>query len=548
MLSIIQYVAVTHTTPSPVTDLDKIESKKVSDKVIRSQLDHILASKEFSASKRNSDFLRYVIDQKLSNNTDQINGYNIGINVFGRPENFDPETDPIVRTQAVRLRRALKNYFYENETDIQIVISIPPGGYVPLFELKNNAPIKENTATVTADYPPKIAVLPFTDLSQIGDFLHLADGFSREMAVSLARFDHIAVISDFTSNRLHKLSGDISEIGEKLGAHFVLRGVFRQQDGRFRLTTELIDCRQGILVWGDRIDRHLSVENFFDVQDEVVSEVSSIIADNYGIIPRLLLNAPTNQRPNNLGVYDAVLQFQAYNHNSAKPSLREKTRECLHRAIELDPNYALAWAYLSEVTTDDYVLMYEDYSPEKLAQAHTFADKAIKIEPRCQYAYWAKAYAFFADRKKDSFIEMAEQAVSINPNGAFICGLVGWAMALSGECDRGHKLMGKAMKLNPYHPDWFHIVPCLDAINAEDFRTAHEHAIKFNSPEMPWDGLLRSATLNLIGKHKESAIAFSDVIALKPELSNSTVLNKFLRRLIWDENTISIILKAIQKS
>ena len=83
---------------------------KVALEEIRAELDRILSSPDFRASKRRRDFLRFVVEEALAGRADTIKAYTIAVTVFGRSNDFDPQIDPIVSVEAGRLRRALDHY------------------------------------------------------------------------------------------------------------------------------------------------------------------------------------------------------------------------------------------------------------------------------------------------------------------------------------------------------------------------------------------------------------------------------------------------------
>ena len=103
---------------------------------IRRQLERILSSPEFHATDKMRDFLRFVIEEKLTGRSHRIKGYTVAVEVFGRDEDFDATNDPIVRIQAGRLRRALERYYLVGGVSDPILIDIPKGGYVPRFSVR----------------------------------------------------------------------------------------------------------------------------------------------------------------------------------------------------------------------------------------------------------------------------------------------------------------------------------------------------------------------------------------------------------------------------
>jgi adenylate cyclase len=102
--------------------------------LVRAQLGHILASRAFDASRRNRAFLRFIVEETLAGHADRIKAYTIATSVLGRDEAFDPQSDPIVRIEASRLRRSLERYYLLAGQDDPIRIDIPKWGYVPSFQ------------------------------------------------------------------------------------------------------------------------------------------------------------------------------------------------------------------------------------------------------------------------------------------------------------------------------------------------------------------------------------------------------------------------------
>lgn len=100
---------------------------------IRAALDRIVASLYFRGSPRLASFLSFVVEATLAGQADRIKGYSIAVGALGRNDSFDPQTNPIVRVEAGRLRRALERYYTGSGRLDQIVIDLPCGSYVPMF-------------------------------------------------------------------------------------------------------------------------------------------------------------------------------------------------------------------------------------------------------------------------------------------------------------------------------------------------------------------------------------------------------------------------------
>src|SRR5262245_15802222 len=104
---------------------------------IREQLERIVASPEFVASERGRKFLKFVVEETLAGRGERLKGYSIATQVFSRGEEFDAQNDPVVRIEAGRVRRALERYYLVAGTSDRTIITIPKGGYLPLFEWRN---------------------------------------------------------------------------------------------------------------------------------------------------------------------------------------------------------------------------------------------------------------------------------------------------------------------------------------------------------------------------------------------------------------------------
>ena len=100
---------------------------------VRDQLAHILGSPEFMVPERARGFLRYLVEQTLAGHADRLKGYTIATAVFERDGSFDAQADPVVRTEAGRLRRALERYYLVAGQCDPVLIEVPKGGYVPAF-------------------------------------------------------------------------------------------------------------------------------------------------------------------------------------------------------------------------------------------------------------------------------------------------------------------------------------------------------------------------------------------------------------------------------
>src|SRR5579872_309836 len=131
---------------------------------VTEQLDRILASKAFRQADRLKRFLTFIVEETIAGRGERLKEFVVGVEVFGKPESFDPRNDPIVRVQARRLRAQLARYYREEGPEGELLIELPKGGYAPTFKPLKNAPVRR-TMSPTLVSRNTAVVLPFADHS-----------------------------------------------------------------------------------------------------------------------------------------------------------------------------------------------------------------------------------------------------------------------------------------------------------------------------------------------------------------------------------------------
>jgi adenylate cyclase len=329
--------------------------------MVRTQLERVLASGEFVASKRLRTFLQFVVEEALAGRADRLKAYTIAIAALGRDPAFDPQNDPIVRMQAGRLRRRLDRYYLGAGRNDPVRIEIPKGTYAPTFtllcdadrtdeawegsllsrkrwshglwtlgalvvaalvliatiSLQPEAPRSEAEPSLPAaqqERGPSAIVLPFEDLSGSNDGSIFARGLTEELISNLMRFDELRLYSAHGSF-LERPTADPLELGARLDVGYVVKGSVRRTPGQIRLIAHLIDAPTRELLWSGAYDRRLTPANVFVVQEQLAADLASQLAQPYGIINEVTAASFRRQRPETLFAYDCVLGVQA----GAKP-------------------------------------------------------------------------------------------------------------------------------------------------------------------------------------------------------------------------------------
>lgn len=435
--------------------------------IVESQLTRILASPQFAETTRLNRFLQYLVDRALAGDAASLKGYTIGLDVFDKPDDFDPSVDTIVRVQAGKLRTRLDLYYAGDGKDDPLRIIIPKGSYAPVFEValepgESNA---DGSKADAAGLSPSddseqrrrrysLAVMPFDNLSGDPNQEFLADGVTEEIINALSRFRELQVISRHSTFRYKNQHADPRDVGAELNVGFILEGSIRRWQDQVRVTAQLIDAQTGVHLTGESHDREVSAQSLFDIQEDIASRIAAEIAEPHGVIHRI--GAPRRRAGTQaLDAYECRLLASEY--------WRAPTRDAharvvglLERAVKIDPDYAGAWAMLAIVYGDEvrggYALG-RDTPP--LDRALDAARRAIEIDPTNATGYHALFLTHFHRHEMTSYRDAAERALALNPNYPDLIADYGICLGFSQDWEKGRAHVERALGLSPHPPGWY---------------------------------------------------------------------------------------------
>jgi TolB-like protein/class 3 adenylate cyclase len=295
---------------------------------------------------------------------------------------------------------------------------------------------------------PSIAVLPFTNLTGDPAQEYFVDGVTEDIITELSQFQPFRVIARNSTFRYKGQAVDVREVGKDLGANYVVEGSIRRTNERVRVTVQLLDVRDGKHLWGETYDRNLTAADVFAIQDELTHAITSTIGDVQGVIARSISQEARHKRTDELSSYECVLRLHEYNRLiTAEAHLA--ALQCLERVVKADPDYPDAWAALSEIYAEMHALGFNPRD-DALDRALDAAQRAVALDATSQHAQWALAYAYFQGRDLENHVAAVEKVVRLNPNDAYYLGYAGWAIAFTGQWERGRALVDKAIALSPY--------------------------------------------------------------------------------------------------
>ncbi|MDX8441979.1 hypothetical protein [Mesorhizobium australafricanum] len=450
----------------------------------RAQLALILGSTDFDATGREHRFLSYVVEEALSGRGDRIKAYTIAVEVFGRGQSFDPQTDPIVRIEAGHLRRALERYYLTSGQRDPILITIPKGGYVPVFARRAETQLAPLPAPLVAqpvtERPPLwrtrsrlltavlmvlLAIVASASAWWWGPAKHsepekprvlvqafdnpggtqaagvVATGLKEEIVEQLSKFRDLLVME----------SAPRPDDASLAPPRFVVAGSVMLSDEAFQLRVRLINRGSGSVIWANSYDGPLKVSAFRDAQKEIARSVSQNLGQVYGVIFQADEDLNVSNAPDDWGVYGCTLSFYAYR-LGMDPERRPAVRACLEKAVDRFPTYATAWGLLSLVYIDDYRFEFsaDGASPAPvLERALDAARRAAALDPLNMPARQAKMLALYFDGQIDAALELGEESLKLNPNDTEFLSEYGERLAVSGKWKEGCPMIAVSRQSNP---------------------------------------------------------------------------------------------------
>jgi adenylate cyclase len=259
---------------------------------------------------------------------------------------------------------------------------------------------------------PSVAVLPFKNMS--GDAAHdfFSDGITEDVIGALGRFSNLLVISKSSSFPFKDSKSAPAEIGRLLNARYLLDGSIRRSGNRVRVGVQLIEATTGRLVWSETYNAE--IDDIFAVQDTIAKSVVGAAAVELTRFEReRALAKPTG----NLAAYEYVLRGRGELSHDTRDS-NDEASELFQRAIDLDPNYADAYAALGGSYYEAVVSGWSEFRAEDLERAEALAQKALALDPATSRAYHVLSLINLFRKRYDLALAQIDRALEFNPSDA----------------------------------------------------------------------------------------------------------------------------------
>lgn len=288
-----------------------------------------------------------------------------------------------------------------------------------------------------------IAVLPFENLSADPENAYFADGLQDDILTNLAKIHDLKVISRTSVMGYRGNTDSVREIGKALGVGAVLEGSVRRDRNRVRLNVQLIDTKTDQHLWAEDYDRELT--DVFAIQTDLAERIAGELQAKLSPTEReQIMRKPTE----NGEAYLAYLQASSWHSSFDNLAKLKEAEQLYQRAIQLDPQFALALANLSILESS----IFNSFEPVPMRAelARSYAQRALDLQPGLPEAHLARGSSlYYCDRDYNAALAELAIAQRALPNDSQINSVIGWIQRRQGRWQESTAHLEKAARLSP---------------------------------------------------------------------------------------------------
>ena len=352
---------------------------------------------------------------------------------------------------------------------------------------------------------PSIAVMPFTNISDLAEQEFFADGMTDDLITDLSKVSGLFVIARNSVFTYKDKAVKIRQVAEELGVRYVMEGSVQRAGNQIRINAQLIDATTGGHVWAERYDGTL--DDVFAMRDEISRRIVTalsvtLVGQENSSRGRVETNSPE--------AYDAFLRGWAH-YRLSTPNDSVKAISYLKKAIELDPNFGRAHAALAatywRIYDNNWAISTGVSYSDALEQTNRRLEEALKNPTPLAHRTAAKQYFYF--RRWDEAMIQAERAIAMDPNDPSGYEAMGTLLVNLGRAAEGLDFIKKAMRLDPQSDYLYRLGEAQFHLERYDEAAVTMlRATKLNADD-GWNYFLLAAAYGHLGREQEAKSAIA---------------------------------------
>lgn len=538
--------------------------------LIHDELEKILDSAQFENAPTVSAFLDYVVKQHLAGNDEYIKAYTIATEGLGRSERFDPTDDTIVRTTAGRLRKTLRSYYSACEREPQVVISLPKGRYIPVFDFmdqpsdparpptpqRRGRPVAAFRRSVTAfaaalitigvgaallwqekpDISPAGIVVDVHPTRHIGPQEEsLAQATDFRLAPALAR---IGIAEIVPPGSISYADGASPQVDDQT-IRFILKVTVLKEEDK-KLLWKLLDSDTGRILWtGSESISGTEPDSLSLAVDRMAFHVLGV----GGAVPLAIERYYGNVFDRSTCISRGQI-VEVVEDSSLFPAMRE----CLERIVAASPNDASAWSVLSIMYTDRS-RFYEAGSCEERAamveNAEQAAEKAVRLSPTAYLTKTALMHLALRQGRIEDFDRLQQEIRDRYPGDIFLQIRIATRLARLGRGNEALDIFETAEKEFGINlKNWAPGIAVAHFANG-DFELARQQIMR-SSSDLRLVLVLKAAILGKLDRKDEAAPVIAELLRTNPDIQDT--FYPWLANLGWSEPVINLVADGLTRA
>jgi tetratricopeptide (TPR) repeat protein len=474
---------------------------------IRAALEELLGWQGISRSPQLAELLRYVVEKTLKGEGAGIKAYSIAVDVFGRPPDFDPQADPIVRVQARRLRTLLEQFYDSGIGVNEVQIHLPLGRYVPEFKVVAKPNVRLEIPTV-ATAGPAVAADPRRSRFLINAILGLAftlvgvglavvivrwvlPSAPPRIVVAIPEQPRVAMGAFDNLTGEPVLDDDVALVGPRLAEALgrfesltvatdglTVNGTVQEVNGQFVLRAMVVQPNVNGVVWTTTINAPTGLTDTM-----ALTAAGNILAAQLGNASGPL-HAPGRAwlslqtvLPDTPTAYLCQLLFMSWR-DSRRLVEAEAGARCYGEILETSPDDAIALAAAAGMLgwRTQFLATPSDNLSQLMTNETADAGRAVSLKPDSSFIYEQQAVVLARQGSVDAAIGAISKAHELNPLSMDVASVYGLLLWIDGQYAEGMRYSEESLAAIPFAPPWYHLTRAFNALREQRFFDAIDAA------------------------------------------------------------------------